>query len=338
MLQGLNCGPCRKAGPYVTAYEIAVKNGYEGTEAEWVASLNSVYLARVTTAADGAWTCGVTLDEFLTLAKQKEVHLLTLAGRTAFCSYISEDEIRFRTPTYESETHSLYEEYSLTESGGTYEIVDVDDRDAGSVTKAMLAVAVQNSLDGAVQKSAQATKTDDQTQAVGVDGSGKLYVRNVTDYIPASVQPASTGMYCAVGLDANQQLWAEGYKKPAGGIPYSDLSSDLLSDINLAPIIGIVIVGTTNNGNTVWDVDWQNTDLHGYQSIPEAINAAADVRAIISGANTFAEHPFVNSPDPNQLVFAGPEYDTYGSGTASIVYYILDSTQPHVQRIEKILS
>lgn len=337
-MRGLSCGSCegrRPAKPYVTAYEIAVKQGFRGSEREWIDKLQSVCLVRVLTAENGAWTCAETLEELLELAAVKEVHLLTKEGRTAFCSRIDNDEIRFRTPTYEAQTHTIYEEYTLTSAGGTYEIVDVDDRDAGSVTKVMLAVEVQNTLDGAIQASAQATKSDNQTQAVGVDANGKLYVANVTDYIPASVQPNKNyDMQNPVGLDENQQLWAGGYRKPEGGIPHSDLANDLLRDINRAPIIGVVIKRT----GTVYDVDWDNTALHGYNSIPEAINDAADVRAIISDGNTFAEHPFRNAPDPNIIVFGGPEYDTFGEGTATIVYYIVDATQPHVTRVVKTLS
>ena len=313
-MRGVSCGSCegrRPAKPYVTAYEIAVKQGFRGSEREWINSLQTVHLARVLTAENGVWTCAETLEELLELAAVKEVHLLTKEGRTAFCSRVDNDEIRFRTPTYEAQTHTIYEEYTLTSAGGTYEIVDVDDRDAGSVTKAMLAVEVQNTLDGAIQASAQATKSDNQTQAVGVDANGKLYVANVTDYIPASVQPNKhPGMQNQVGLDENQQLWADGYRKPEGGIPATDLSIGVTKKIELAGISSIGFALANSNYEYVGaDFAFSSVD-----DLIQQIQNGRNLRIVLLGTHdTYPAVHFQGAESLARVYFSGPTVLTGGS-------------------------
>lgn len=281
MLHGIKCRNCdgrRDVQAYITAYDIAVKHGYTGTEKEWVETLQSVYTARVTGESGYEWSGNETFDELLAQANERELHLLSPEGMVAFCHGISDTQLIFQTLPYDDpDIGSVYKQYEITSANvRTFQLHDAVSPGQGSITKNMLSNQVQTSL-------------------------GK----------------ADTA-----------------YQKPAGGITGSDLTSEIARNINLAPIIGVVIKRT----GTTYDVDWDNTDLNGYNSIPEAINDAADVRAIITDGNTFAEHPFCYAPDPNIIVFAGPEYDTFGEGTATIVYYIVDATQPHVTRVVKTLS
>lgn len=386
MLTGKKCCLCRGEKPYITAYEIAVKHGFNGTEEEWIRSTQSVYLARVTGNNQASWQCSDTFADLYGKSEYSELHLLTMEGRTAFCVGISENSMVFQTLPFPGDDGMVYEEYTLTRADvGLVATVDVASPGVGAITKSMLSSEVQSLLDGAIQKSAQAEKTAATDKRLRISENGVLFdsedviVVNIyntgTPQIPvyepdtnssaiiAASQtdkcvlchaPEGFGMYIG---DPNGEAEfiirryndiikysIDGYSvtrtrdvpyvKPAGGIQHSDLANDLVKDINRAPIIGVVIKKT----GTVYDVDWDNTDLHGYNTIPEAINDAADVRAIISDGNTFAEHPFCYSPDSDTIVFAGPEYDTFGGGTATIVYYIVDATQTHVTRVVKTLS
>ena len=283
-MRGLRCRNCdgrRDVQAYITAYDIAKKHGYTGTEAEWIASIGTVFVAKVVTQTPGAWTCD-TSYEYL-VAQKTAGKIIALAAEDTIAWLVeSEDDLIFATLPFDDAT---YREYIL------------DDEDTGTWT----------------------------TRA-----SGSVF----SDYIPASVQPTKhAGMTCEVGLDENQQLWAEGYKKPYGGIPATDIANEVTGKINLAPVLFIPIVKTGN----VYDVDTSSIDLRGYNSVPLAIMAGADVRAVILSGNAVEMVPFSNSPDPNILIFAAPEYDTFGSGTATNVYYIWDATQPHVTRVVKTL-
>lgn len=190
---GLKCGRCdgaRNSPAYVTAYEIAVKHGYTGTEKEWINTMQSVYVARVTAKTPATWTCNVSLATLLAQSELREIHLVTLEGRTAFSSKIADDKIVFRTLTYEVSGGKYYDEYTLTATGGTYTTLDVEDIDAGAITRTMLANDVQTSLAladsslqahqslaGLVPRSQQIAKTFAHTQRVAIDPDGKLWAK-----------------------------------------------------------------------------------------------------------------------------------------------------------------
>lgn len=146
----MNCRNCnRGAHPYITAYEIAKKYGYKGTEKQWINSLQTVYLAHVTDEGTETWECDNTFEKLYELSEVVEVHLITLDGRTAFPSYRSDTLLVYRTPTYEAGTATVYELYQLTPTGSRRYVIDVDEQEAGSIAKSRLALDVQASLDKA---------------------------------------------------------------------------------------------------------------------------------------------------------------------------------------------
>lgn len=338
-MHGLHCGSCSHGNkPYLTAYEIAVRHGFNGTEEEWIKSIGTVWDIKVltqTSGTPGSWTCATTFSEMVELAEDRELHLLTLDGKIAILTGMGDDDIVFCTQPYQNSSKDYYDFFIITDENvctwGTKRFLPA----SGEVTKTMLNASVQASIDGAIPKSQQVTKDATMTQRVGVDSDGKLYVTPPpTDFIPASVQPSSTGMTCAVGLDANQQLWSEGYTLPDTGIPSTDLASAVKADLNLASILYLPVTVTSG----VYDLDTEHMDLRGYNSIYAAIDAGADVRLWIQDSGMVSTPRFVNMPDVSQLVFGGPEYDTFGSGTAQVIYYIIDQNQQHIQRVVKTLS
>lgn len=153
-MHGINCGNCdgnRGAQAYITAYDIAVKHGYEGSEKEWVESLQSVFVARVTANNQVYWECDTSYEELLARSAIQEVHLLTMEGRTAFLNGASENKLVFQTLPYEDEQiGNVYEMYEWVADGEQRVFwLDAYAPGQGAITKAMLASAVQTSLDKA---------------------------------------------------------------------------------------------------------------------------------------------------------------------------------------------
>ena len=153
-MHGIRCGNCdgnRGAQAYITAYDIAVKNGYTGTEKEWIESLQSVFVARVTANNQVYWECDTSYEELLARSAIQEVHLLTMEGRTAFLNGASENKLVFQTLPYEDEQiGNVYELYEWIADGEQRVFwLDAYAPGQGAITKAMLASAVQTSLDKA---------------------------------------------------------------------------------------------------------------------------------------------------------------------------------------------
>ena len=339
-MRGLSCGRCHgKRGPYLTAYEIAVKHGYEGSEEEWIETTQSVFVARVTANNQVYWECDTSYEELLARSAIQEVHLITMEGRTAFLNGASENKLVFQTLPYEDEQiGNVYEMYEWIADGEQRVYwLDAYAPGQGSITKNMLATAVQNELDGAVQKNAQAAKESYQTQEVGVDANGKLWVFQPTDFIPATGQPAKTeAMTCEVGLDGEGRLWSEGYKKPGTGIPNTDMNQTAQTQLQCAPII---YVRMYMSSSTIY-VDWDATNLNGFDGLQEAIYAGADVRMMLLTENYFIFcHPVVKfmvngNMEILEIVFGGPELSEYGlTVTETIAYYVLSVTSTSVRRI-----
>ena len=318
-MHGLNCGRCHgERGPYLTAYEIAVKHGYEGSEEDWIETIQSVYTARVTAKGAYEWECSVTFEELMARVNLQEVHLLTMEGRTAFCNgyvkNIGSGYIRFQTsPFYDEDVGGyVYEIYELYASdAGTYNLADVYAPGMESITKQMLSGDVQTELDGAVQKSEQATKESYQTQPVGVDEDGQLWVFQPTDIVPATAQPVKTGaMTCEVGIDGEGQLWSEGYKKPGTGIPETDLASDISEKVNKA---GLKSLGFRDDGESYTYIGTE-IPFTSLDDLIEKISSGVNLRLVITNKNdTYPCVHFHGTGSTARVFFCGPTVIPNGS-------------------------
>lgn len=270
MLHGIKCRNCdgnRCAKPYITAYEIAVKHGFQGTEEEWINTLNCIYLARVTARGGTDWDCSNTYEELAEMLEFKEVHLLTLDGRIAFLNGVTDDMMIFCTANYETNAGTVYDKYELGKTTpGDAETVDVSN-ETGIITLDRLAAGIQTSL-------------------------GK----------------ADTA-----------------YQKPAEGIKFEHLQQSVQHDILRAPIIYISLID--QGGSIV--VDFEHTDLHGYDDPISALQDGADVRIQYSPddvTNPYVTHPCIGTANNGAwLVFGGAEVFTDGdSYTQRIAWYAID--------------
>ena len=175
MLHGIKCRNCdgnRCEKPYITAYEIAVKHGFQGTEEEWINTIGCIYLARVTARGGTDWDCSNTYEELAEMLEFKEVHLLTLDGRIAFLNGVTDDMMIFCTANYETDAGTVYDKYELgkTTPGDAMQI-NVSN-ETGTITIDRLAPGIQTSLakaDTAYQKPAEGIKFEHLQQSVQED-------------------------------------------------------------------------------------------------------------------------------------------------------------------------
>ena len=255
---GIKCRTCdgnRCAKPYVTAYEIAVKHGFQGTEEEWIDTLECIYTAKVTFFNDPYWDCSDNYAALVAMSQNKELHLQTLDGKIAFPQGIDGDKVTFCTTTYKTDDGTFYDRYDLYESGdGMYEKVNVSN-ETGTITLDRLAAGIQTSL-------------------------GK----------------ADTA-----------------YQKPPEGIRFEHLQQSVQNDIRVAPIVLINLID--DGGSLV--IDEEHTDMHGFNSIPDAIVAGADVRIAYTVSyetgTPYVVHPYVEVTNSGStIIFAGPEVFTDG--------------------------
>ena len=264
-MTGLYCGACsRKNKPYVTAYEIALKHGFVGTEEDWINTIGCIYLARVTARGGTDWECSDTYEEVVEQAKTREVHLVTLDGKIAFMNGVTDEMVIFCTPTYNTDAGTVYDKYELGKTNpGDAMTVNVSN-ETGTITIDRLASGIQTSL-------------------------GK----------------ADTA-----------------YQKPAGGIPKSDLSTELQNAVTRSPIIYISIVKDGSD----YSVDFEHTDLHGYANPMQALQDGADVRMQFSPSGTgnpYVTHPCIGTVNSGQAILFGgvEEYTDFDSYTQKIAFY-----------------
>ena len=275
-MYGLNCRS--KNSPYVTAYEIALKHGFKGTEAEWIATIGCIYLARVNRKTGADWDCSDTFAELLKQHESKELHLATLDGKIAFLNGIEDNKITFCTTSYESDAGTVYDRYVMHASGyNDFEVVDVSN-ETGTITLDRLAAGIQTSLG----------KAD------------------------------------------------SAYQKPGGGIPRTDLKLDVEHDIHRAPIIYIELI---KDGGDIL-IDFDNTDLRGYETPYDAYLDDADVRIRYSPdgiGNPVVTHPCLGLVNGGHAILFGgvEEYTDFDSYTQKIAFYALPDNSPIVDYIEK---
>lgn len=156
-MRGLNCMNCRGGTPYLTAYEIAVKHGFRGTEAEWIASLYHRRIVRVTSRTGDDFTCDQTLETIRDWHRENLVEMALDDGRTARLSEVGATAV-FTTEWFETDDGQAYETWVVGEgvnivqrhviewSEETREMTWNDIKPAGGIPVTDLDAEVQASL------------------------------------------------------------------------------------------------------------------------------------------------------------------------------------------------
>lgn len=118
-MKGLNCGPwgrgCGPSGPYLTAYDIARKHGFTGTEEEWLASIGTMRAIHVTDRNGESFTCDTSLGSIRQMLENELIPvLITMEGLPAFLSDMTGEVISFSTMLIRDTEGDFYDCYSFS--------------------------------------------------------------------------------------------------------------------------------------------------------------------------------------------------------------------------------
>ena len=174
-MRGLNCGSGPKKGPYLTAYEIALRHGFVGTEEQWIRSIGTMRSIHVTEESGGTFECDASLGQVRQMMEDGFIPvLITVEGLPAFLSDAADDYLAFSTQVIRHTDGDEYDLYILSREN-TVETVPVSGSGSGgaigpgSVTYAMLHANVRAALDkadSAYQKPTEGIPDTDMTEAV----------------------------------------------------------------------------------------------------------------------------------------------------------------------------
>lgn len=123
-MKGLNCGPCGRgcgpSGPYISAYEIAVKHGYQGSERDWIRSIGQWKVIRATQASGNAFECDTLLSDVFADLEHGIVPVMLYEDRVlAFLTEGGDDYIGFGTLMYRDGGTDKYDVYTMSRRGNT---------------------------------------------------------------------------------------------------------------------------------------------------------------------------------------------------------------------------
>ena len=211
-------------GPYLTAYQIALKYGFKGTEEQWVRSIGTRRKANVTEISGNTFECDTSLGQVRLALEQGYLVDLVYNGTPAVITDETDDYISFSTNLLRDENGDYYDVFTLSgrdntwermrvsgssESGGignkAVHLNNLDDDLAGSIALANSAVQPEALFTIKGYASMDAYLVDSENVEVGdfvmitESGAAKLYkkieAQEVTDPELALVYsfPANSG-------------------------------------------------------------------------------------------------------------------------------------------------
>ena len=163
------CEPCG-TGPWITAYQIAVKYGYRGTEQEWINSLGQWKVIRATQASGNAFECDTLLSDVFAALEHGTVPVMIFGDRVlAFPTEGGDDYIGFGTLMYRDGGTDKYDVFTMSRRGNTMETRSVSGSGGegwapgtGDVKYMMLEETVRTSL----EKAESAVQPAEMTAAI----------------------------------------------------------------------------------------------------------------------------------------------------------------------------
>ena len=224
---GMNCRECgrRPGGAYLTAYQIALKYGFVGTEAQWIRSIGTMRSIHVTERSGGTFECDASLGQVLQMMEDGFIPvLITVEGLPAFLSDVTDEMLSFSTMLIQDLEGDYYDCYSMSGREYTVERVTVSGSEGGggsigpnSITYNMLAQNVRNALDNAAEASQKLENgiTEDDLASD---------VKAILDAVAGKYVKPGTGIPLGdLSAEVRSLIGQGGYVKPAGGIPKADL-------------------------------------------------------------------------------------------------------------------
>ena len=285
---GMNCRECgrRPGGAYLTAYQIALKYGFKGTEEQWIKSIGTMRSIHVTEESGGTFECDASLGQVLQMMEDGFIPvLITTDGLPAFLSGVNGEVLSFSTSLIRDIEGDYYDCYSISGREKTVQKMTVTGSQGGggsigpgSITYSLLNERLQEAIqsaESAVQPedipvvkgyaSMTAYVADSENVRVGdyvliTDTNAKLYRKTVLEQetVLKLLYTFPTGSGPAP--EPEDVDWDD--VKPEGGITIYDLANDVQQSLhrgddalpaaNYKPqTLGIGIAQSTTQGGTV---------------------------------------------------------------------------------------
>ena len=222
VIRGKHCHPCG-SGAFLSVYQIAVKNGFRGTEKEWLNAIGTVRIIQVTERSGGTFECNASLGTARGYIEDGFIPVLVYEGIPAILSDMADDYLAFSTQVIRTADGDVYDLYILSGREDTVETVQVSGSGSGgaigpgSVTYAMLHANVRAALDkadSAYQKPSEGIPGTDMTEAVQASlakaDSALQAHQSLAGLIPRSAQATKTVNHTQeVAVDPSGKLYIE---------------------------------------------------------------------------------------------------------------------------------
>lgn len=170
-MHGKHC--CEHSGgPWISAYQIAQKYGFRGSEAEWIRSIGTMRIANVTGVAGGTFSCDTSLGQIRQGMDDGYLTALVYEGIPAFVVDVQDDYVSWATNLLRDEDGDFYYLYTMYGRSNTLERMDISGSGEGG--------SIGN-------KSVHLRNLDDDLQeSVGLANSA-VQPEDLEDYVPVDV-------------------------------------------------------------------------------------------------------------------------------------------------------
>jgi hypothetical protein len=170
LMHGKHC--CEHSGgPWISAYQIALKYGFRGSEAEWVRSIGTMRVANVTGVAGGTFQCDTSLGQIRNGMEDGYLTALVYEGIPAFVVDVQDDYVSWATNLLRDENGDYYDVYTMSGRSYTVERMRVSGSSGGGGigNKAVHINNLDDNLAGSIALANSAVQPEDLEDYVPVD-------------------------------------------------------------------------------------------------------------------------------------------------------------------------
>ena len=278
-------------GPYLTAYQIALKYGFRGTEEQWIRSIGTRRVARVTEISGNTFECDTSLGQVRLALEQGYLVDLVCNGTPAVITDEQDDYISFSTNLLRDENGDYYDVFTLSGRANTWERMRVSGsgESGGIGNKAVHINNLDDDLAGSIALANSAIQT--LQHAYGF-ASQSAYDTFVEDY-PAAIQP---GDFIYITDRSQNNMSVRVYQR-----------NDLGTLDQIITTIADSYIVTLTESNGTWSADHTFSDIVTY-----GVNLGKKIIAYLPGIGLYIPADYVFTAGTSQYI----QFDAVTLGAA----------------------
>lgn len=324
----MRCDGIFRGQPYLSAYAIAVKHGFQGTEKEWLQSLGSRYLIGAETEEDGTFTCDSSLSEIVEAFEAGRTVMLQTEDMTALLTELSEDAAVFATPMTMRNEEKCFFVFSVS-TENTWEQVSANEttvhsrlsgRDAADAHPMSAITGLNAAIEGAIEEAGERADLKDNAVKAAVmfytDGKSGAAEQNAKDYADTKdAEILETAEEYADEKDAETLQAAKTYAAGLVAANPSGTATTQLTKLKIGNIIYEIEAGGSG-GKTVVTAEEGVSSMSAYDIYRTALSGMVE----FEGEGTRLPLKYA---DASTAIFAG---SAVSDGAAVLVVTITGST------------